>query len=354
MTSAELITTLQATRPTADGALRDRVQGIAAAEPARRLSPFARLSHISPRRFAVVVLPATAVVLFAVAGIAGLLDSGSQRGGIEAISSDAFLRNSAVPGSATATAEGKVAPTLEKGMATANSAIPAPTPGRAQSYAAQLTLSVKDIDALSAATQQALRVTRDLGGYLVTAAYATTDSGTSSLTLKVPTANVQQAIVRLSGLGKIVAQQVQIDDLQGQVDELTKRENALRLQIARLSAQLAATGVDAETRATLEARRAAARRTFAQVRGASAQVNAEARFATIALTMQTTQSSAAVPVPSRFDNAFGRAIEILAVEAMVVLYTLVIVGPLALLALLAWLTRRALRRHQDEQLLSAQ
>jgi hypothetical protein len=30
-----------------------------------------------------------------------------------------------------------------------------------------------------------------------------------------------------------------------------------------------------------------------------------------------------------------------------------IVGPLALLALLAWLGRRGLRRHQDEQLLSA-
>ncbi|MSO94395.1 MAG: DUF4349 domain-containing protein [Thermoleophilia bacterium] len=354
MTSAELITELQATRPAADGVLRDRVRAIAATESVRRPSPFARLSRYSPRRFALVVLPATAVVLLAVAGIAGLLDSGSQPGGIEAINSDFSSRSPAVPGSAATTAQGKIAPNLEKGVAAADTAVPAPTSGRAERYSAQLTLSVNDIDALSAATQQALRITRDLGGYLVTASYATTDSGTSSLTLKVPTANVQQAIVRLSGLGKIVAQQVQIYDLQGQVDELTKRENALRLQIIRLSARLATTDLDAETRATLEVRRAAASSALAQVRGASAQVNAEARFATIALMMQTTQSSAAVPVPSRFDNAFGRAVEILAVEAMVVLYALVIVGPLALLALLGWLTRRALRRHQDAQLLSAQ
>ena len=81
MTSAELITELQATRPAADGALRDRVRAIAAAEPARRSSPFARLPRYSPRRFALVALPATAVVLLAVAGVAGLLDSGSRPGG---------------------------------------------------------------------------------------------------------------------------------------------------------------------------------------------------------------------------------------------------------------------------------
>jgi hypothetical protein len=47
-------------------------------------------------------------------------------------------------------------------------------------------------------------------------------------------------------------------------------------------------------------------------------------------------------------------VEILALEASIVLYTLVIVGPLAVLALLAWLGRRGLRRRQDEQLLATQ
>ena len=46
MTSAELITELQATRPAADGALRDRVRAIAAAEPVRRSSPLDRKSVV--------------------------------------------------------------------------------------------------------------------------------------------------------------------------------------------------------------------------------------------------------------------------------------------------------------------
>ena len=353
MTSAELITELQASRPAADGALRDRVRAIAAVEPARRSSPFARLSRYSPRRFALVAVPAMAVALLAAAGVAGLLDSGSQSPAIEAAGRDRLQATTVAPNGATTTSTAReLAPALKAGAPAADSAVPSPTTGRAQRFSAQLTLSVKNIDALSDATQQALRITRDLGGFLVTASYATTDSGTSSLTLKVPTANVQQAIVRLSGLGKIVAQQVQIDDLQGQVDELTKHENALRVRIARLSARLAATDIDAETRATLEARRDAARSELARVRVATAQVNAEARNATIQLTMQTSESSAVVPVPSRFDSAVDRAVEILAVEAMVFIYALVIVGPLALLALLAWFARSGLRKRHDEQLLS--
>jgi len=347
MTSAELITELQAARPAADGALRDRVRTIAAAEPARAPSPFARLSRFSPRRFALVAVPATAVVLLGVAGVAGLLDSGSPQQSV-------IAARESVGGTVTSPSDAQrsAAPQLKAGAVASDAATPAPTTGRAQRFSAQLTLSVKDVDALSDATQQALRITRDLGGYLVTVSYATSDTGVSSLTLKVPTANVQDAIVRLSGLGKIESQQVQIDDLQGQVDELTKRETVLREQIARLSARLTATDLDAETRATLEARRDAARSELTKVRVTRAQVNAEARYATIQLTLQTPQSAVVPPVPSRFDNAIDRAVEILAVEAMVVLYTLVIAGPILLLALLAWLGRRGLRRRQDEHLLS--
>ena len=314
------------------------------------------------RRFALVAVPATAVVLLGLAGIAGLLDSGSRPQVAATAGEDTRRLQPAVTTATGGVVEAAPplqatvpAPELKAGVAKASDAgTPAPTTGRAQRFSAQLTLSVKDVDALSNATQQALRITRDLGGYLVTVSYATSDTGVSALTLKVPTANVQDAIVRLSGLGKIVSQQVQIDDLQGQVDELAKQETILRERIARLSARLAGTDLDAETRATLEARRDAARSELAQVRVTHAQVNAEARYATIQLTLQTPQSSVVPVVPSGFDNAVDRAVEILALEAMIVLYALVIVGPLALLAFLAWLGRRGLRRKQDEQLLATQ
>jgi len=344
MTSAELITELQAARPAADDALRSRVRAIAAAEPTRQTS---RLGTFSLRRFSLLAVPALAVALLAVAGIAALLDS---RPKPQTVAAERLQRKTLTAGQPQ-----ELAPNVHDGAAAAtNAPVPAPSAaGRAQSYSAQLTLSVKDIDALSSATQQALQVTRDLGGYLVTASYATSDTGVSSLTLKVPTANVQDAIMRLSALGKIVGQQVQIDDLQGQIDELTKRETLLRGQIAGLTAKLAEPGLDAAAKATLEARRDSARSAYAQVRVAHAQVNAQARYATIQLNLQTQQSSVVPAAKSRFDTGVDRAVEILVVEAMIVLTTLVIVGPLALLAFLAWLGRRTFRRRQDEQLLAS-
>jgi hypothetical protein len=351
MTPADLIDELQAARPVAGGALRERVRAIAAPEPKRRTSPFDRLSRLSPGRFALVAVPVTAVVLFGVAGVAGLVDSGSSPDTV-AVSQEDYRASAPTTTSAPGSAQ-EAAPPLKAGApAATDAAAPTPTTGRAQRYSAQLTLSVKDVEALSDATQQALRITRDLGGYLVTVSYATSDTGVSSLTLKVPTAKVQDAITRLAGLGTIVSQQVQIDDLQGQLDELTKQEAVLLEQIARLSARIASPEVDAETKATLVARRDAARSQLAQVRAAKSQVSAEASYATIQLALQTEQSSVVPAVPSRWDRALDRAGEILAVEATIVLLMLVVVGPIALIAVLVWLTNRTVRRRRDEQLLS--
>jgi hypothetical protein len=104
-------------------------------------------------------------------------------------------------------------------------------------------------------------------------------------------------------------------------------------------------------RATLEARRDAARSELAQVRTQRAQVTGEARFATIQLSLQTERDASVAPVPSRFDRAIDRAGQILAWEASAVLYALVVLGPLALLALAVWLIRRGWRRRETEQLL---
>ena len=297
-----------------------------------------------------VAVPATAVVLLALAGGIGLLDPGSKPGvTVGAREPRAQPGHDAPLGSRTRSARRS-----PRSGTAADAATPAPTTGRAQRYSAELTLSVKDVDALSDATQQALRITRDLGGYLVNVSYATSETGVSSLTLKVPTANVQDAIVRLTGLGTIVSQQVQIDDLQGQVDELTKQETVLLERIAKLSARIADPDTDPEVKATLEARRDAARAQLVQVRAAEGAGRRPRRsYATIQLTLQTEKSSAVPAAPSRWDDTVSRAVEILAIEAMVVLTLLVVLGPLALVAVAAWLARRGLRRRRDDELLAA-
>jgi hypothetical protein len=335
---------LRAARPVASDALRLRVSELASTAPPRRPSPFARLSL---RRLTLVAVPVCASAAIAAAVIGGLArPEGAQR----TVLPGAYATTGEASGDRDALQQQALAPSAKAGTATSDTA-PAPTPGRLQRYSAQLTVAVEDNEALSKATQSALATARSLGGYVVSVDYATGDTGSASMTLRVPTAKVQDAIVRLSGLGRIVTQQVQIDDLQGSVDELTKRENALRERVARLSARLASPGVDPETRATLEARRDAARSELAQVRTQRAQVTGEARFATVQLSLQTERDASVAPVPSRFDRAIDRAGQILAWEASAVLYALVVLGPLALLALAVWLIRRGWRRRETEQLL---
>ena len=225
---------------------------------------------------------------------------------------------------------------------------PGPTTGRAQRVTANLTIEVSDTDALSKATQQALQTTRSLGGYVVSVSYATGTDGTSSLTVRVPTSRVQDAITRLSSLGTIVAQQVQIDDLQESIDALGKRIAGLQERIARLTAQIEDPSVDAETRATLDgaalgrARRAA--RAAARPRRADGGGAAWPRSSSLS----SPTSAAAVPgTPSRFDRALDQAVEILAWEATIVLFALVLIGPFVLIGLAVWWGRRTLAAADD-------
>ena len=344
MNSADLSRELRAARPVAGDALRERVRAIAATQPARRTSPFARFS---PRRLALVAVPAAAVIVAAVAGVTGLVGSEPPQQ-----LADPSLASKAP--TAAQDAAGSAAAPSTKLRATTTEAAPAPAPDRAQRYSADLAISVKDNDALSEATQSALATARRLGGYVVSVQYATAETGAASMTLRVPTARVQDALVALAGLGTIVTQSVQIDDLQEQVDDLGKHESALRERIARLSARIAAPGLDAETRAALVARRDAARAELAGVLAESTRVTGEARFATIRLQLQTEQRSAAPAAPSRFDSALDETARILAWEATAALYVLAVAGPLALLALGAWLARQLVRRREDGRLLGLQ
>lgn len=336
MNSADLIRELQAARPVAGDALRERVHAIAAAPPERRRSPFTRFS---PRRLVLVAVPAAAVLVAAVAGVTSLVGSDPSQ------VADGTLTTESI---ATDSARSALAPSAKAGSAAAGESFattaPVPARDRAQRYSAQLTIAVKDNDALSEATQSALGTVRRLGGHAVSVQYATSDTGLATMTLRVPAGQVQDALTALTSLGSIVAQNVQIDDLQGQLDDLTARERAFRERIALLSARIAAPGTDAAARATLVARRDAARSDLARLRAQSAGLEAEASMATIDLRLQTERGSAVPVPPSRFDRALAEAGRILAWEAAAVLFALVLAGPIVLVALAVWLARRLVSR----------
>jgi hypothetical protein len=230
----------------------------------------------------------------------------------------------------------------------------APTPGRAQRVSATLTVQVVDAEAVSRAAQDALDLTRSLGGYVVNADVATGEEGSAMLTVRVPVAKVQEAIAELPALGRITAQQVTIDDLQAELDRLTRRRTSVRAQLLVIASRLESDTLDATTRARLEARRQTLREELRAVNRGVGSTSMEARMATVQLTVLTPGSQGVVPVPSRFGNALAGALNVLVWQGIVALAIGIVLAPLAIVALIAWLGRRLYRLRENERLLTTQ
>jgi len=335
MSSPDLTDLLRASRPSAPADLRARVREIAAAETAR--TPWPRL-RLPGRRIALVALPAAAALALSSAGVLGLARSDRST---EAVREQA----------ATDQAAPEATPGKEFG-GVAGGADVAPTPGRAQRVTATLTLEVADSDAVSRAAQQALVVTRSLGGHVLSASVSTGEEGSATLTVRVPVGKVQDAIVRFSALGKITSQQITIDDLQESLDALERRASSVRAQIALIAARLETEPLDPETRARLETRLRTLRSELRELRRGIAATNAEARFATIQLTVLTPGALGVVPVPSRLDRTLDEALNALVWEGVIALAIAIVAAPFALVALAVWFGRSLYRRREEERLLA--
>jgi hypothetical protein len=351
MTSADLVSELRAARPVAGHALRERVRTIATTEPGPQPSLAERLRL---RRPLLVALPVAAAITLAVAGAIGFVRSDDVREvtpiAVEGARTDGFGTGEAADDATKSQAQ---APPVAGTPAPVPGTVVGPAPDRAQRFAASLTLEVEDIDALSDATQRALSITRSLGGYVVSVSYASAESGTASMTLRVPSARAQEAVARLSQLGTIRGQQVQIDDLQESLDALDAEIARLRTQIASLSARLADADVAESTRSVLRARLDASRAELARVQGSRRSTAGEAAFATVYVALQTPTETGSAAPPSRFDRALDEAAGVLAWEGIVLLYVAIVAAPLVLAGVAAWLVRRSLRRRDEARLLAS-
>jgi hypothetical protein len=205
---------------------------------------------------------------------------------------------------------------------------------------------------VSHAAQDALDLTRRLDGYVVSSSVATGEDGSATITVRVPVAKVQDAIAGLSGLGRIVTQQVTIDDLQQTLDELGRQEASTRSRIARIQARLRTESLDAQTEAVLRARLQTLRGELVVLRAGIRANEAEASMSTIQLAVVTPGALGGVAPPSRIDRTIDEALNILAWEAVVALGILIVLAPFALVGLAAWLGRRLYRRHEEERLLA--
>ncbi|GIU96119.1 MAG: hypothetical protein KatS3mg012_2576 [Gaiellaceae bacterium] len=310
-----------------------RVREIAGRE--RERPPLRERVRLPLRRISLAAVPAAAALAVVAAGVVGISRSGSH--------ADALRDRATVT---------QAAPEATKGSSPSFADSSSQTI-RAQRVGATLTLEVDDPDAVSRAAQATLDLTRRLGGYVVSSSVATGEEGRAQLVVRVPVEKVQDAIVGLSGLGRIVAQQVTVDDLQEQLDALAAREQELRNRIARVRARLASEGLEPRGEAILRARLGSLRAELVGVRSESAATKADARMATLSVTVATPDAISVAHVPSRLDRALDEALNVLAWEGVVALAAAIVLAPLVLLGAGVWLARRLYRRRDDERLLAA-
>jgi Domain of unknown function (DUF4349) len=345
--SPELIHELKASRPAAPAALRARVRELAAQEspaPAPRAVSRFRLPI---RRISLVALPAAAALAVVTAGAVGLARSdGDPAQAIALESEDATTK--AFDAADGERAQSQPAPSpLNLGAADPV----APASGRVQQVTATLTVEVDDSDGVSNASQEALDLTRRLGGHVVSASVTTGDQAGAELTVRVPVAKAQEAVAGLSALGAIVSQQVRFDDLQEPIDAFERRQRSLRNQIAVVQARLDGS-LDAETRARLEERLKNLRADLRGARRNEAGLRAQGRMATIALSVVTSETQGGAAPASRLERTLDEALNVLVWEGVIVLAIAIVAAPFALVALAAWLGRRLYRRREEERLLA--
>jgi hypothetical protein len=331
MSQRDLTAELRGARITAPAELRDRVRLIAAADttPTRRLTW---------RRALVVALPVAAAIA---AGIVFTRPSGNQQLATQTVIRAAIPHT---PEKSFGAAGSKLSAKTDSAVAPGAAAKLAPpsTPGRVQIYGSYLALRLSNATAVSNGVKSALRIASSLSGYPASV-HATSEAKVASadLVLKIPRAHVQQAITRLSALGTITSENVEIQDK-------TAGLNTTDRTIARLQKQLAALRAQAPS-TTTSTRIVALESQIVRLQRAEAATRLKAHYATVQLHL--TSAKAIVPAKHGHSRLHGVVVALtwLGIGAV---YALAIGTPIAVLALLVLLGARVIRRRREDALLS--
>jgi hypothetical protein len=320
MLSPELAAELREARPLASPELRERVREIATrerpAQPPRFWLP-------SLRQVALVGAPAVLAVAVGIALVHGLLNAGSRS------AQRATVKAHVGSGAATARQRAIQRQPLTNPKATSEDlrsrfdVVPV-SPGRLEQYGAYMRIQVKNLDSLSGAMQHAMRFARDVGGYVAYVRYASPKhgQGAAALIVRVPIDRVQDVIQEYSNLGTIVSQKVSVLDVTKAVEEEAREIARLKAEIAKLEAG----GVTPDERYRLEALQA--RLDYLTKRKATTVRRAQ--LARVALEL-TTKPKAAASGSGRFDRTMSDAGGVLLREGEILLYALIVAGPLLLL-----------------------
>ncbi len=329
MSQRDLTAELRTSRISAPNDVRERVRLIAAAAT----TPPSRFTW---RRAFVVAVPIAAAIAAGILLIHPRQDRASTRDQLTLQGTTKEATPTAPNAPATSGAGGAVG--------SAAALAPAPSRSRAQNYGATLSLRLSTPERVSDGVKRALRIASSLGGY-PTSVHATSQkrSASADLTLKVPRAHVQQAIIRLSALGTITSEQVDVQDVQASIDQTATAIDRLQRRLRELRAETQTPAVQRQI--------AAVTTSIEGLQRSRANALRTTRFATIDLHLATPQQHG-VPVKHGHGplHGLGVAFHWIWIGAV---YALALGLPLVVLLSLAWLAVRALRRRREDALLSS-
>jgi hypothetical protein len=340
MLSPELATELRSVRPSASPDLRERVLAVAARQEPRRPRRFT----LPPvRRMALVAAPAVVAVAVGGALVHGLVHSGKRA---QTLAPEVRTVAGGSTGAGPLVQSPPLGVTKDRARTEKqpfSTALPNTT-SRLQQYGAFMRLQVKDLDALSDTTKSAMRFARLVGGYVAYVRYSSPahGQGSAALIVRVPIDRVQDVIEEYSNLGTILSQKVSVVDVTKAVEEESREIARLQALIARLEAG----GVTPAERYRLN--EAKARLDYLTKHKASTVRRAQ--FARVMLELATKPKQAAVAA-GRFDRTMSDAGGVLLREAEILLYALIVAGPLFLLGLGAVMVGRMQRRRFEQRLL---
>ena len=238
--------------------------------------------------------------------------------------------------------------------------LPPTTPGadgrnrRSVERSAELVLATppREIDRAAA---EIIRVTDELGGYVVSSTVSSNSSG--QFELRVPERKLQSALSRLSRVAKVRQRTQSAQDITGAVVSVRARLKDARTERRSLLRQLAAATTTNQT-SSIRARLRLVSGQIASAKRDLSQVKSRANRSTIALTLLADRKSssddsddgAAGWTPG---DAFEDAVRILEVTAGVLLVGAALLLPLGLVGLLVWLAARQAAQRRRERALDA-
>jgi hypothetical protein len=213
------------------------------------------------------------------------------------------------------------------------------TRARLQHTDATMQLSVKNTDDLGQATTRATRIAASLGGYAKSVNYRS--QGTSVIDLRIPTQNVKTALTRLAGLGTLVSQELSVTDLEQQLKTQSAQIAQLHRRITALRTAINDPSLADAQKVLLRIRLAESQRALSQRLHAQKGTISAGTTSTISLVIGTKKGIAPVAHSrGRLGRMVHSAVGFLALEAIIVLYALIVISPLAIVAALLWFWRR--------------